>query len=215
MDVTINVKYPERYQFGYAESNNSNLIVWQDSNVLYIPSEGTFFLFTKNKSTGKTSLKAKFVSCNDQEENKVVILSVERIVATKNKVEIKSIERVKSSLLSDTTMQDLFTGQSNIKVTLPLLNSSEVSTQRILTTVVSGIKCYSNSVQLQKNDIFSSLDEFVISIDLNVVPSNYFVYCGMKAILPSGNTNEAFVKGKLSLGSNELKKVTILIGKEI
>ena len=216
MYVTINASNPSRFLFGYSETNNQNLIVWNDTNTIYVPDEGTYFIFAKMKSNGRVFLKAKFVSCSDISENKVVITSVKRFNKGLNKVLIKSVERISSNYLNDVTLQSLYTGQSNIKIALPQLSTPVPSSQqRVLTTIASGIECYSNSVKLNKGDTFSSINDFVINIDLNAVPNDFFVYFGIKAILPSGNTNEAFVKGKLILGSNELNKVYILIGEII
>lgn len=216
MNVTINVRNPSRFLFGYSETNNQNLIVWFDTNTIYVPDEGTYFIFAKMKSNGRVFLKAKFISCSDVSENKVVITSVERVKKSLNKVLIKSVERIKGNYLNDVTLQTLSTGQSNIQITLPQLSTpNPLNPQRILTTVSTGVDCYSNSVKLNKGDTFLATNNFVINIDLNVVPNDFFVYFGIKAILPSGNTNEAFVKGKLVLGSNELNKVYILIGETI
>lgn len=215
MYITVNIENSKKYFYGIATTNNHENVIWQESNTIFIPNKGVYFVFAKRKSSGRIHLSVKFIDCLAQTENKVVILSVER-VKTKNIVIITSVERVKNNQLIDKTLSELFTGQANIIVSLPtLIGGRPEDTQRILTTVTTGITYYSNSVQLKKDDIFSVTNTFVMNIDFNVLPNDYFVYFGIKAILPSGNTNEAFVKGKLTSGSNELNKVYILIGETI
>lgn len=208
--LTILKAHPERFLYGVSQIDNYKTVeVWQESNVVTIGLENTYYCFAKNKLTGKISRYVKYATCDT---NCHMIIGELKLIKSVCKIIIGELKVVGNGTMPDLVISEQFTGTSNIQIQLqsPNIVGSIIDLKtRIINNISEGISCYSNGVLLKNNESFDSRNPFHISIDESLTTYSNFDYFTICSVTSIGNTNFAKVSGKLTKSTSGLVGLVI------